>query len=102
VFDGSPPRMRGALADVGTAGLVVGITPAYAGSTFLGRSGWVGKRDHPRVCGEHMPEVAAVSIRAGSPPRMRGARSQVTSACAHRGITPTYAGSTSLVCPRAS
>ena len=37
---------------------VVGIIPAYAGSTHSADASTVGGRDHPRVCGEHMPAVA--------------------------------------------
>ena len=52
-FEGSSPRMRGALAQFQRAGAYRGIIPAYAGSTTP-RSWPVGVQpDHPRVCGEH-------------------------------------------------
>ena len=50
---GSSPRMRGALLVAALELAVVGIIPAYAGSTTACKLaealGW----DHPRVCGEH-------------------------------------------------
>ena len=49
-----------------------GITPAYAG-----KSTWLMIRpyrqmDHPRLCGEKVPEMLQFSSVAGSPPPMRG------------------------------
>ena len=69
-----------------------GITPAYAGksSAFI-RSSPV-NQDHPRLCGEKVPEMLQFSSVAGSPPPMRGkdrVKRQI-----HRctRITPAYAG----------
>ena len=49
---GSPPRMRGKGNSLGFSGVIVGITPAYAGKSHslsgFSASIW----DHPRVCGE--------------------------------------------------
>ena len=84
--------MRGKVLLLLDAGVVVGITPAYAGKrvrdSFCKDIRW----DHPRVCGEKLRKQA-VSIRElGSPPRMRGkgsARPCWRSRCR---ITPAYAG----------
>ena len=71
---GSSPRMRGA-HQPGVVGLLVqGIIPAYAGSTTWRFCGGVAKRDHPHVCGEHLPTLSPMVIFRGSSPRMRGAR----------------------------
>ena len=50
---GSSPRMRGALLGRTTEAEVDGIIPAYAGSTRTILVADDGRRDHPRVCGEH-------------------------------------------------
>ena len=91
---GSSPRMRGALrGNVGDKH-VQGIIPAYAGST----DGWTSRlsapRDHPRVCGEHMPAIFFPADSAGSSPRMRGARRTSMLKTSENGIIPAYAGST--------
>ena len=69
---GSPPRMRGK----DNLNIPVyddtGITPAYAGKSFLViplvSSAW----DHPRVCGEKLKLSGRRLVNLGSPPRMRG------------------------------
>ena len=65
--------MRGAQIRNFLYSILVGIIPAYAGSTEYkgGKLTIVG--DHPRVCGEHRLDSAEESIRGGSSPRMRGA-----------------------------
>ena len=54
---GSPPRMRGKVANIGIGFVGCGITPAYAGksTTMAGLpfSSW----DHPRVCGEKTKKI---------------------------------------------
>ena len=52
---GSSPRMRGTLAGCEVQVSVRGIIPAYAGNTFFALATISGRRDHPRVCGEHCP-----------------------------------------------
>ena len=54
---GSPPRMRGKLIFVRTVPLRPGITPADAGKTSSHNCVWSGTGDHPRGCGENLPEV---------------------------------------------
>ena len=73
-FVGSSPRMRGALCRHHRDGRVVGIIPAYAGSTCRRLRRRTRCRDHPRVCGEHAFHTCAVDCAKGSSPRMRGAR----------------------------
>ena len=72
---GSSPRMRGTLSALLGEGLFCGIIPAYAGNTILLRIRALMKRDHPRVCGEHL--FGLVSLRYAV------------------GIIPAYAGNTS-------
>ena len=49
---GSPPRVRGKAVRFAHEHDFFGITPACAGKSLIGWSGRIGKRDHPRVCGE--------------------------------------------------
>ena len=69
---GSPPRMRGKVYSRTCSIVLDGITPAYAGKSFLMflRSGLL--RDHPRVCGEKGSRIFQDPAGMGSPPRMRG------------------------------
>ena len=92
---GSSPRMRGAPQDLARPLRVLGIIPAYAGSTVRLHERSRGVEDHPRVCGEHRFGVPLPSGDGGSSPRMRGApHVAVERARAYR-IIPAYAGSTS-------
>ena len=51
---GSSPRMRrGALLRLPAGGSLLGIIPAYAGSTYCPYHWHYDWQDHPRVCGEH-------------------------------------------------
>ena len=50
---GSSPRMRGAHGLVGFLLCLLGIIPAYAGSTVRNTVISYLDKDHPRVCGEH-------------------------------------------------
>ena len=52
--------------------------------------------DHPRVCGEKLPVRRAAAGRAGSPPRMRGKVAAISAYNAAPGITPAYAGKSTL------
>ena len=89
---GSPPPMRGKVFLPRGAGLVIRITPAYAGKSrpyiFITSA----SRDHPRLCGEKFVSVLSKTGLSGSPPPMRG---KVLGASVHslrQGITPAYAG----------
>ena len=70
---GSPPRVRGAVAHL-LPGIVNNrITPACAGSSRGPYAVLDSGKDHPRVCGEQLYFPAFVCTSAGSPPRVRGA-----------------------------
>ena len=91
---GSSPHTRGARV-TGVGGcLLVGIIPAYAGSTRR-LSHPPGRRaDHPRIRGEHVHIEAPRCPQMGSSPHTRGARMRrILSVCGIR-IIPAYAGST--------
>ena len=72
----------------------VGIIPAYAGNTFRHERAGDHRRDHPRVCGEHMPKLFACAPQLGSSPRMRGTLKNRQRILERRGIIPAYAGNT--------
>ena len=91
---GSSPRMRGTpLAKILLFALH-GIIPAYAGNTCLPLAVPTPKRDHPRVCGEHVPSAAMGMIGSGSSPRMRGTPTASGVGVPLIGIIPAYAGNT--------
>ena len=96
---GSSPRMRGALDRPALRLPLMGIIPAYAGSTpDRPRTGsYYG--DHPRVCGEHKDMPLHCDEITGSSPRMRGALRFGKSTPPSIGIIPAYAGSTPVPVP---
>ena len=49
---GSPPRVREGLGEVIHKNVVIRITPACAGRTYVRRYGKRCGKDHPRVCGK--------------------------------------------------
>ena len=49
---GSPPPMRGKVAQFYFSQIVYRITPAYAGKSFRHLSSATIQQDHPRLCGE--------------------------------------------------
>ena len=69
---GSPPRVRGKVADADDAGTVTGITPACAGKSDNSSGVLPLYRDHPRVCGEKTSPRWLHPPGGGSPPRVRG------------------------------
>ena len=94
---GSSPLTRGALERGDKITQLVGIIPAYAGSTsntprFLHR-----RRDHPRLRGEHHEVVLDHRLLEGSSPLTRGARIYDFLRNAQVGIIPAYAGSTQVI-----
>ena len=97
VASGSSPHVRGAPAAVVVCHLVRGIIPACAGST--NRRGWCAwpKRDHPRMCGEHLSTKNRASVSGGSSPHVRGAHQHDRVRGHDRGIIPACAGSTYLL-----
>ena len=86
--------MRGALPHRDQRVHPRGIIPAYAGSTPSRPSSDGSRRDHPRVCGEHMLPAPVPMVTVGSSPRMRGAHVERHRRLANVGIIPAYAGST--------
>ena len=71
-LQGSSPRMRGTPSTSNFPICSSGIIPAYAGNTSLSRLWQDCRWDHPRVCGEHLEQVARRIGQEGSSPRMRG------------------------------
>ena len=92
--EGSSPRMRGTLHSQGQRREEPGIIPAYAGNTLNLLLECFAFRDHPRVCGEHIPANQTISLRTGSSPRMRGTHSDGVFMFFNSGIIPAYAGNT--------
>ena len=91
---GSSPRMRGTRHHARLETVETGIIPAYAGNTRERHGTVSDRRDHPRVCGEHLPASSGSCTRRGSSPRMRGTPSQTQCAARPSGIIPAYAGNT--------
>ena len=92
LVQGSPPRMRGKVAQAVPETYRYGITPAYAGKSYDRCVTAQADRDHPRVCGEKPRYAHWLDFPSGSPPRMRGKGQVVERANAARRITPAYAG----------
>ena len=91
---GSSPRMRGTRIHKFRQLFELGIIPAYAGNTPAFVSRIRVSRDHPRVCGEHIPSHLRCKHSSGSSPRMRGTPVRVTERNQVAGIIPAYAGNT--------
>ena len=69
---GSPPRMRGKAKNTIIWIPACRITPAHAGKSISDDVLNGVKQDHPRACGEKSSSWPPVSLKIGSPPRMRG------------------------------
>ena len=89
---GSPPRMRGKVTCTGSHANALGITPAYAGKSWVYSCFVFGGWDHPRVCGEKRLRILPLRSAVGSPPRMRGKGQTLENLVLPAGITPAYAG----------
>ena len=89
---GSPPRVRGKVSHAVTAHLLPGITPACAGKRAIVSYCHKMTGDHPRVCGEKRGFAPVPRVTKGSPPRVRGKASGVSSFRWAVGITPACAG----------
>ena len=68
------------------------ITPAYAGKSQQFPDRFRFLVDHPRLCGEKLPRIAAGKATPGSPPPMRGKGIGRVLGTADVRITPAYAG----------
>ena len=71
---GSSPHVRGARRAGARPVCGAGIIPACAGSTVDGGKPCQWRRDHPRMCGEHVDRILLLSCARGSSPHVRGAR----------------------------
>ena len=99
---GSPPRMRGKLANCGASRSYAGITPADAGKTPSCDGRPPEYEDHPRGCGENYTGRDGMEKTAGSPPRMRGKQKMSRTRNYATRITPADAGKTLSCVPTAS
>ena len=91
---GSSPHVRGARAGRLCGVPRSGIIPACAGSTPTATRPSREPRDHPRMCGEHLPDVSLAVPLPGSSPHVRGARPCLPLVAEPCGIIPACAGST--------
>ena len=87
--------MRGKLAGGVHRMRLERITPAHAGKTKSTASMCSACADHPRACGENLPNKKSSPWLLGSPPRMRGKQRRQSSMRRRRRITPAHAGKTS-------
>ena len=94
---GSSPHVRGALVWSCPYCGHSGIIPACAGSTRYSTTGKQGRRDHPRMCGEHVVSEHLHGHVQGSSPHVRGARLTLSTQPPATGIIPACAGSTPLL-----
>ena len=97
---GSPPHTRGPQHAVVLEGVLVGITPAYAGTTSDGPSVYAKRWDHPRIRGDHLHEQTKHTDWWGSLPHTRGPPMSILAQLTIAGITPAYAGTTSTTSRR--
>ena len=89
---GSPPRMRGKVAQRRRPAVTNGITPAHAGKSRFISGNQIFFRDHPRACGEKPDGLTGTDLVLGSPPRMRGKGKGWAFKVVCCGITPAHAG----------
>ena len=91
---GSPPPTRGTPTMKKAFVWSPGITPAYAGNTYLNNCLAFPTGDHPRLRGEHTVKLPNWADRIGSPPPTRGTPVYIKLIVIACGITPAYAGNT--------
>ena len=92
---GSSPHVRGALIQGIVLHCPLGIIPACAGSTASAATASDPRRDHPRMCGEHLVDGDRNRLGRGSSPHVRGALRETRQKLQYSGIIPACAGSTS-------
>ncbi len=93
---GSSPHVRGALIQGIVLHCPLGIIPACAGSTASAATASDPRRDHPRMCGEHLVDGDRNRLGRGSSPHVRGARRPRQPGIRPNGIIPACAGSTQV------
>ena len=91
---GSSPHVRGALIQGIVLHCPLGIIPACAGSTASAATASDPRRDHPRMCGEHLVDGDRNRLGRGSSPHVRGAQDKRKHGIILGGIIPACAGST--------
>ena len=69
---GSSPRVRGTSELPSPFFLIFRFIPACAGNICLRNQPPESKAVHPRVCGEHTPQIGCQTLTSGSSPRVRG------------------------------
>ena len=94
---GSSPHVRGTLIRIVGLCRHIGIIPACAGNTPRPAQGRHGRRDHPRMCGEHSTCWAMAVSGEGSSPHVRGTQPLSTPHVQYLGIIPACAGNTCAI-----
>ena len=88
--------MRGTRFPLDHERALLGIIPADAGNTMLIAAICAPSPDHPRGCGEHVPDDGGAFGDLGSSPRMRGTLPSQAPCRHHTRIIPADAGNTSV------
>ena len=96
------PRMRGKRFSLRLRMSLERNIPAYAGKTRANSIHTPLKPEHPRVCGENVPNRARTPTASGTSPRMRGKRLQCWTHRRSRRNIPAYAGKTAMASPHVS
>ena len=91
--NGSPPRLWGALAVCGRAGVERRFTPTPVGSAHEAQLVTSEVAVHPHACGERQPGQPFGGPEFGSPPRLWGALHQHNCQTDQHRFTPTPVGS---------
>ena len=94
--EGSPPPTRGTPLVHPSMFRRIGITPAYAGNTYICQHTELIIWDHPRLRGEHWIGLMRIIVLVGSPPPTRGTPMYHCRIDIPQGITPAYAGNTRI------
>ena len=94
VGQGSSPRVRGKLVSLVFDDGMTGLIPACAGKTQASPSTCSSPPAHPRVCGENAARSAAMPMRSGSSPRVRGKPGDRGHEGHEGGLIPACAGKT--------
>ena len=93
-FRGSSPHVRGTHVAQHATCSTPGIIPACAGNTPWSWRSPGRFRDHPRMCGEHLPNDKIGAWNLGSSPHVRGTPGQGQLDLQGLGIIPACAGNT--------
>ena len=91
---GRPPRVRGRHARLPLGRVLVGKTPAGAGTTQRKGLAEPAAEEDPRGCGDDVSQSSIVPSAGGRPPRVRGRREVGLGRDVDEGKTPAGAGTT--------